>query len=114
MAKVPAFAKGFAGRWRIVEMDLWDNDFLDLVEEAHLIFRGAADGEIVFGAIRGELDVRYGSRDGSAVAEFSWQGHDDAAEASGRGWAMLGTAGRLVGHFFIHKGDDSGFVGEHE
>jgi hypothetical protein len=22
-AKVPAFAKAFAGRWRIVEMDLW-------------------------------------------------------------------------------------------
>ena len=28
MAKVPAFAKAFAGRWRIVEMDTWDNDFL--------------------------------------------------------------------------------------
>ena len=26
MAKVPAFAKAFAGRWRIVEMDDWDND----------------------------------------------------------------------------------------
>src|ERR1700752_3196785 len=37
MAKVPAFAKAFAGRWRIVEMDVWDNDFLDLVETAHLI-----------------------------------------------------------------------------
>jgi hypothetical protein len=36
MAKVPRFAKAFAGRWRIVEMDNWDSDFLDLVEEAHL------------------------------------------------------------------------------
>jgi hypothetical protein len=42
MAKVPGFAKAFAGRWRIVEMDNWDSDFLDLVEEAHLTcaFRG--------------------------------------------------------------------------
>ena len=32
--------------------------------------------------------------------------------ACGRGWAMLGTAGRLVGHFYIHNGDDSGFVCE--
>ena len=24
MAKVPAFAKAFAGRWRIIEMDVWD------------------------------------------------------------------------------------------
>lgn len=36
MAKVPGFANAFAGRWRIVEMDVWDSDFLDLVEEAHL------------------------------------------------------------------------------
>ena len=35
MAKVPAFAKTFAGRWLIVEMDTWDTDFLDLVEKAH-------------------------------------------------------------------------------
>lgn len=38
MARVPGFAKAFAGRWRIVEMDNWDSDFLDLVEEAHLTF----------------------------------------------------------------------------
>ena len=68
MAKVPAFARAFAGRWRIVEMDVWDNDFLDLVEEAHLTFTGAADGEIAFGALKGFLDVRYGSRDGAACA----------------------------------------------
>jgi hypothetical protein len=73
MAKVPAFAKAFAGRWRIVEMDTWDNNFLDLVEEAHITFQGSSDGEIVFGALTGFLDVRYGSRDGSACAEFSWE-----------------------------------------
>ena len=77
MAKVPAFAKAFAGRWRIVEMDVWDNDFLDEVEEAHITFQGGSDGEIVFGALNGVLDVRYGSRDGSACAEFSWEGFDD-------------------------------------
>jgi len=25
---------------------------------------------------------------------------------------IIGSAGRLVGHFYIHKGDDSGFVCE--
>ncbi len=34
MAKVPGFAKAFADRWRIVEMDNRDSDFLDFVEEA--------------------------------------------------------------------------------
>jgi hypothetical protein len=41
MAKVPGFAKAFAGHWRIVEMDNWESDFLDLVEEAHLTFDGS-------------------------------------------------------------------------
>jgi hypothetical protein len=112
MAKVPAVAKAFAGRWRIVEMDVWDNNVLDLVEPAHLTFEGPADGEIAFGALKGFLDVRYGARDGAACAEFSWQGYDDNDPACGRGWVMIGTAGRLVGHFFIHKADHSGFVCE--
>ncbi len=52
-------------------MDVWDNDFLDLSEEAKLTFKGAADGEIAFGALKGCLEVGYGARDGSACAEFS-------------------------------------------
>jgi hypothetical protein len=99
MAKLPALAKALAGRWRIVEMDVWDKDFLDLDETAHLTFKGAADGEIAFGALKGFLDVRYGTRDGSACAEFSWEGNDENDPASGRGWVILGTTGRLVGHF---------------
>lgn len=30
----------------------------------------------------------------------------------GRRWALIGTAGRLVGHFYIHNGDDSAFTCE--
>ena len=61
---------------------------------------------------KGFLDVRYGSRDGSACAEFSWEGQDENDPACGRGWVMIGTASRLVGHFYIHNADDSGFVCE--
>ena len=93
MARVPGSAKAFAGRWRIVEMDNWDSDFLDLVEEAHLTFEGKSDGEIAFGALKGFLDVRYGARDGSGCAEFSWEGHDENDPVCGRGWVMIGTAG---------------------
>ena len=106
------FARAFAGRWRIAEMDGWEDR--DLLEPAHITFVGKDGGELVFGAVEADLDVRYGARDGSACAEFSWEGSDDNSHASGRGWAALGTAGRLVGHIFIHKGDDSGFVAEPE
>jgi outer membrane protein assembly factor BamB len=111
MAMLPAFAKAFAGHWRIVEMDVWDNDVLDEFEAAHITLKGA-DGEIAFAALSGSLDVRYGARDGSACAEFSWQGFDDNEPVCGRGWVTLGTADRLVGHLYIHNGDDSGFVCE--
>ena len=38
MDRVLAFAKVLAGRWRIVEMDHWDNDVRDLVADAHRTF----------------------------------------------------------------------------
>lgn len=44
-ARCPAFAKTIAGRWRVVEMDNSGNAFLDLVEEAHIAFEGAAEGK---------------------------------------------------------------------
>lgn len=114
MKRPPAFAKAFKGRWRIVEMDTWPDDYLDLMEPAHITFEGASGGELVFGAVKGWLDVRFGSRDGAACAEFSWEGHNDADTACGRGWVAIGTAGRLVGHIYIHNSDDSGFVCEAE
>jgi hypothetical protein len=114
MTRIPAFSRAFVGRWSIVEMDTWNNDFLDLVEKAHLTFDGDGGGKIAFGALKGFLDVRYGSRDGSACAEFSWEGHDERDPVCGRGWAAMGTDGRLVGQFYIHNGDDSGFVCERD
>ena len=113
MARTSAFARAFAGRWRIAEMDTWDADFLDLVGPAHLTFDGET-GEIAFGALKGFLDVRYGARDGSAFAEFSWEGFDENDPVCGRGWATISTSVHLVGHFFIHNGDDSAFVSERE
>ena len=97
------------GAVAIAEMDQWED--LDLLGLAHITFSGKNCGKLVFVALEADLDVRYGSRDGAACAEFTWEGSDDGSSASGRGWAALGTAGRLVGHIFIHKGD-LGFVAE--
>jgi hypothetical protein len=110
--RASGFARAFAGRWRITEIDQWED--LDLVEPTHITFTGKDRGEFVFAAVEADLDVRYGSRDGAACAEFSWEGSDDNSHGSGRGWVAFGTARRLVGHIFIHKGDDTGFVAERE
>ena len=47
------------GKWRIVEADLWDRDFLDLVEPATLTIRDDGHGEIAFGAMQASLDLEY-------------------------------------------------------
>ena len=109
--KAGALAAPFQGRWRVVEMDEWDEEARDLVEPAFIRFDGE-DGEMRFIAVVAWLDVRYGARGGSPIAEFSWEGVDEGDQRSGRGWVEVGTAGRLVGHFFFHNGDDFGFVCE--
>ena len=76
-------AKAFKGRWRISEMDVWDNDYLDLVEPAHIVFESENDGGFVFGTVKAWLDVRYRARDGSACAEFSWECTDPLPAAAG-------------------------------
>src|SRR5438045_6413564 len=103
--RTPAFARAFAGRWRIAEMDQWED--IDLLEPAHITFVGKDSGELVFGAVAADLDVRYGSRDGSACARFSWEGSEDNTKAGGRGWAAAGTASGLADHTSIPKGEDS-------
>ena len=107
-------AKGFTGRWRILTLGRWGKDYLDLIEEAHLTFRGAAGGNIAFGTLEGSLEVTYVAFEQSVRAVFSWKGEDGADDVSGSGWAMPGTDGRLVGHFHIEGGDVCTFVCERD
>ena len=37
MTRPHALAKAFRGRWRIVEMEVWPDDYLDLIEPAHIV-----------------------------------------------------------------------------
>ncbi len=75
------------GRWRIVEMDLWDQEAIDLVEPGFIEFAGDGTGELGFIAVRGWMDCRLGERGGRASVEFSWQGDGEGDEVSGRGWS---------------------------
>ena len=39
------------GRWRIVEADQWDREYLDLVEPAFIRFDRDSLGELAFGVV---------------------------------------------------------------
>lgn len=91
------------GRWRIVEADLWDRDYLDLVAPAMLLIRADGRGEITFGAMQGGLDLEY-SR---SMLFFTWAGFDEMDEVSGSGSAELLDDGSLEIAFADHLGDEA-------
>jgi hypothetical protein len=76
MARVPAFAKAFAGRWRVVEMDNWAATSSILSKRRISPSRVNPTVKLI-GPLKGFLDVRYGAREGSACAEFSWEGREE-------------------------------------
>jgi hypothetical protein len=47
-----------AGRWRIIEMALWDRDFLDMMEPAYIAFDSKFGGEFAFGCVTGSIHCR--------------------------------------------------------
>lgn len=97
------------GRWRIVDMELWDQNAVDLVAPGFIEFEADSMGSFGFIAVQGSLDWRQAPREGRPGVEFSWEDFDDNDPSSGRGWATLEDDGCLRGHLHFHLGDDSGF-----
>jgi len=91
------------GRWRIVEADLWDRDYLDFVELAMMIIRANGHGEIAFGAMQAGLDLEY-SR---SMVFFTWAGFDEMDEVTGSGSAELLEDGTIEIEFAYHLGDEA-------
>lgn len=100
------------GRWRIVAMEAWSRDTIDLVGPAFIEFDPGEVGRFGFIAVVGRLDWRTTNRDGRDVVDFSWVGADEGDSVSGRGWAASVDDGSIEGRFFFHMGDDSGFRAE--
>ncbi|OKH87122.1 hypothetical protein [Thalassospira sp. TSL5-1] len=91
------------GRWRIVEADLWDRDYLDLVEPAAITIGPDGHGEIAFGAMQAILDLGYST----SFVSFTWRGYDEMDDVSGDGDAELLEDGSLEIIFTYHNGDEA-------
>jgi hypothetical protein len=103
----PMARRNVTGRWRIVEMELWDRDAIDLVEPAMIEFARDGTGAFHFIVVQAGLDYRL-SEDRHR-AEFSFEGFDEDTPVTGRGWASVDDDGALSGRIFFHMGDDSAF-----
>ena len=91
------------GRWRIVEADLWDRDYLDLVAAATMTIGADGHGEIVYGAMQASLELEY-SR---STVFFTWAGFDEMDEVSGTGSAELNDDATIEIAFAYHLGDEA-------
>lgn len=91
------------GRWRVVEADLWDRAYLDLVEPAYVDFGEDGHGAIAFGAVTGGMDLEYAH----GAIFFTGEGFDEMDEVSGSGAAELQDDGTLEIDFAFHHGDEA-------
>ena len=98
----------YLGKWRIIEMEMWDQEFIDMVKPGYFSFNKDNLGYFQFGAVEGQIDYRIEKIGELERLEFSWEGRDENDQASGRGWAAI-SSDNLGGRFYFHLGDDSWF-----
>jgi hypothetical protein len=79
------------GRWRIVEMELWDHEAIDLLGPAFIEIKADGDGTFRFIAVEGWMDIRDVEREGTPAIEFSW-GRQRRVQP--REWPRLGGGDR--------------------
>ncbi len=97
------------GRWRIIEMEQWDQEYVDELGPGFLKLERAGTGSLQFGVVQAGVDYQMEERTGNPVLEFSFEGFAEMDRICGRGWADV-NGKTMKGHIYIHLGDDSSFV----
>ena len=100
----------YIGKWRIEKMELWDQDFIDLVGQGHITLKRGNRGSFHFGAVDCELDCRIEKFGSAELIQFSFLGEDEGDPVCGRGWGVIGRDEKLMGRIYFHQGDDSAFL----
>ncbi len=109
MAKAKPKPKNpYTGRWRVVSMSAWEQEFIDEEEEGYIESNDRGSGEFHFGYVHGQMHCPLTARDGEPAVEWTWDGNDEMDRVEDRGWAII-KSDELHGMIFFHGGDDSGF-----
>jgi uncharacterized protein YndB with AHSA1/START domain len=102
----------YLGRWHIVEMERWEQDFVDQVVPGYILIAEHDVGEFQFGTLCGSMECHIEPYEDSERLTFEWESDDEMDPLNGRGWATINEKGQLEGRFYFHDGDDSGFIAE--
>ncbi len=100
--------KPFIGKWRIVEMEVWDQDYVDMEVPGFISIGSDGTGRFQFGLVSGDIDGRVEQCGNALRFDFSWSGQVENDLVSGRGWAV-NENGELNGRVYLHLADDSAF-----
>lgn len=92
------------GKWRIIWMEMWDQDFVDAEVQGHVIFKDKEHGHFQFGYVRGN----FGWPADGADLDTTWEGNDEMDEAFGNIDAEI-INGELCGTISFFNGDESEF-----
>jgi hypothetical protein len=98
------------GRWRITEMNTYDDACLDERVEPYIEIREGGAGSFAFWVVFGLLTWEAIERDGRCGVEFTWQGSEVLDATAGHGWAALDGQDELRGEISFWTGDGSGFA----
>lgn len=102
----------FAGTWHITDMELWDEGYLNMEEQAYITIDKNGTGKFQFGLVVGSLDGDIVKDDKTERFEFTWEGNDESDSASGSGWLRVQSADTLKGRIAFHEGDRSMLAAE--
>lgn len=98
----------FTGKWCIVEMEAWDQDYVNMEVPGYIRISSDGTGQFQFGLVSGDIDGRVEPWADTPRFEFSWSGHDENDPICGRGWVVIEN-GELRGRIYLHLADDSAF-----
>ena len=77
--------KPFAGKWRIAEMEVWDQEYVDTEAPGFVRIGSNGTGRFQFGQVSGDIDGRVEQCGKAPRFEFSWFGQDENDLVCGRG-----------------------------
>ena len=100
----------FLGTWHIIEMELWDAEYMHMERQAYVEIEPGDHGTFQFGLVWGELHGYLEEEGATQRFAFTWEGNDEMDPASGSGWMRLETEDTAVGRIAIHRGDHSRFT----
>lgn len=90
------------GKWKIIWMELWEQDFVDMDVPGHISMTEDGRGNFQFGLVSGAFDTG-GNK---SAFDSDWSGNDEMDDAFGSIYGNI-EEGELIGTISFHQGDES-------